>query len=132
MTFTRWQVIYWLQVGMVGFGLALSLLFVPDIKKVHTNGQDQDNIVKTENRGSLSKFRILAKFNPRGIFRLLMYPNILFAVGYSTSRLSRRPLSYKDFVIGFDLWLSILLSICASHLSPLHNQSTFPPHDPSC
>ena len=80
-TFTRWQVIYWLQVGMVGFGLALSLLFVPDIKKVHASGQDQYNTVKTENGGSLSKLRILAKFNPRGIFRLLMYPNILFAVG---------------------------------------------------
>ena len=86
-TFTKWQVIYWLQVGMVGFGLALSLFFVPDIKKVHENGQDKDNIVKKDNRGSLSKLRILAKFNPRGIFRLLMYPNILFAVGYSTSKL---------------------------------------------
>jgi hypothetical protein len=80
-TFAKWRVIYWVQVGMVGFGLALSLLFIPDIKKASENGQDEDNIVEIDNRRSLSTPEILAKFDPRGIFRLLMYPNILFAVG---------------------------------------------------
>ncbi|OBU00378.1 hypothetical protein VE01_01648 [Pseudogymnoascus verrucosus] len=78
-TFTKWRVIYWVQVGMVGFGLALSFLFIPDIKKANENGQDEDNNIEIDNRRSLSTPEILAKFDPRGIFRLLMYPNILFA-----------------------------------------------------
>ncbi|KAL5354401.1 hypothetical protein ACLOAV_000490 [Pseudogymnoascus australis] len=78
-TFTRWRVIYWVQVAMVGFGLALSLLFVPDIKKTNENGQDEVNIVEKDNRGSLSTLEILAKFNPSGIFRPIMHLNIFFA-----------------------------------------------------
>ncbi|KFY95663.1 hypothetical protein V500_02698 [Pseudogymnoascus sp. VKM F-4518 (FW-2643)] len=78
-TFTNWRVIYWVQVGMVGFGLALSLLFVPDIKKTNENGQDEVSIVEKDNKVSLSAFEILAKFNPSGILRPFMYTNILFA-----------------------------------------------------
>lgn len=132
MTFANWRVIYWAQVGMVGFGLALSLLFVPDIKKTNENGQDEVSIVEKDNRGSLSTFEILAKFNPSGIFRPFMYTNILFAVGLLHFKTITMPLFLQISVIGFDLWLSGLLSICASYLSPLYNQSTVSPHDTSC
>ncbi|OBT65809.1 hypothetical protein VE03_03331 [Pseudogymnoascus sp. 23342-1-I1] len=114
-TFTKWRVIYWVQVGMVGFGLALSLLFVPNIKATTENGQDEVNIVEKDNSGSLSMLEILAKFNPSGIFRPIMHTNILFA----------------NSSIGFNLWFAGLLSIFASYLGPLYNQSTFSPHDTS-
>ncbi|OGM46263.1 MFS transporter [Aspergillus bombycis] len=32
-TFSSWRNIYWLQVGMTGFGLVLSIIFVPEIKQ---------------------------------------------------------------------------------------------------
>jgi len=94
-TFTKWQVIYWLQVGMVGFGLALSLFFVPDSKRSMQTGKTKIISSKWTIEDHYSKFRILAKFNPRGIFRLLIYRTSFLLVGYSTSKLSRRPLSYK-------------------------------------
>jgi hypothetical protein len=131
-TFTNWRVIYWVQVGMVGFGLALSLLFVPDIEKVNENEQDEDNIVEIDNKRLLSTPEILSKFDPRGIFRPFMCPNILFAVGLLHFKTIMMHLILYRSAIGFDLWFSGLLSICASYLSPHHNQSTFSPHDTSC
>lgn len=124
--------IYWVQVAMVGFGLALSLLFVPDIKKTNENGQDEVNIVEKDNRGSLSTLEILAKFNPSGIFRPIMHLNIFFAVCLLHFKTITMPLILQRPVIGFDLWFSGLLSICASYLGRHHNQSTFSPHDTSC
>ena len=116
---------------MVGFGLALSLLFVPDIKKTNENGQDKVSIVEKDNKVSLSAFEILAKFNPSGILRPSMYTNILFAVGLFHFKTITMPLFLQIPVIGFDLWLSGLLSIRSSYLSPLYNQSTISPHNTS-
>lgn len=117
---------------MVGFGLALSLLFVPDIKKTDENGQHEVNIIERNNMGSLSALEILSKFNPSGIFRPLMYSNVLFAVGMPYFETVIVPLILQEPFTGFDLWLSGLLSVCASYLSPLYNQPSFSPHDTSC
>lgn len=117
---------------MVGFGLALSLLFVPDIQKTDENGQHEVNIVARDNKGSLSALEILAKFNPSGIFRPLMYSNILFAVGMPYFETVIMSLILQEPFTGFDLWLSSLLSVCASYLSPLYNQPPFSPNDTSC
>lgn len=106
---------------MVGFGLALSLLFVPDIKKTDEKGQHEVNIVEEDNRRSLSALEILAKFNPSGIFRPLMYSNVLFAVGIFYFKTIIMSLILQEPATGFDLWLSGLLSVCASYLSPLYN-----------
>ncbi|KAL4987645.1 major facilitator superfamily domain-containing protein [Aspergillus falconensis] len=56
-TFTRWRYIYWLQTAMVGFGLILSLVFVPEITLRYA----------------------LEIFNPVRIFRLWLYPNVFFS-----------------------------------------------------
>ncbi|OJJ30637.1 hypothetical protein ASPWEDRAFT_121132 [Aspergillus wentii DTO 134E9] len=68
-TFSQWRIIYWLQVAMAGFGLALSLIFVPDIE------QKEKQKVEVK-RTPLS---ILSMFNPIRIIKLWVYPNIFLA-----------------------------------------------------
>lgn len=66
-TFYSWRVIMWLQAGLVGAGLVMSLVFLP-------RGGGDDKIAY----GSYQA--VFASFNPYGIVKLLKYPNILFAV----------------------------------------------------
>ncbi|KAF7595111.1 hypothetical protein BBP40_007315 [Aspergillus hancockii] len=70
-TFSSWRNIYWLQVGMTGFGLALAIIFVPEIK--------QESKVSPEDKGKTTVLSALRLFNPLRIFRQWIYPNIFFS-----------------------------------------------------
>ncbi|KAL4917520.1 major facilitator superfamily domain-containing protein [Aspergillus aurantiobrunneus] len=74
-TFASWRYIYWLQTGMAGFGLVLSLIFVPEIQKEEEGaGAEIDKEKKKITPGY-----VLRVFNPVRVFRLWLYPNIFFA-----------------------------------------------------
>ncbi|PLB50373.1 putative MFS transporter [Aspergillus steynii IBT 23096] len=79
-TFASWRNIYWLQVAMTGFGLILSLLFVPELKSQgkaeSTTDEKTDQEPEKPKHSALSVIRM---FNPIHIVRLLIYPNILLA-----------------------------------------------------
>lgn len=68
-TFGGWRDIFWIQAGMAGLGLILSVLFVPSI-------QQSD---RKCGKAAFS-FRGLALFNPIPAITVLKYPNILLAV----------------------------------------------------
>ncbi|KAE8354636.1 major facilitator superfamily domain-containing protein [Aspergillus coremiiformis] len=70
-TFSSWRNIYWLQVGMTGFGLALAILFVPEFK--------DESKEHPEDEEKMTVFSALRLFNPLRIFRQWVYPNILFS-----------------------------------------------------
>ncbi|KAJ6008071.1 hypothetical protein N7540_012047 [Penicillium herquei] len=63
-TFSHWRVIYWLQFGMTALGLALSLLFVPNLE------------TKKENKPARTISFVLSMFNPLRIFGPFIYPNV--------------------------------------------------------
>ena len=70
-TFTAWRIIFWLQVGMAGAGLICAVVFLPKFRDQNSgNGR----------RVRHSPLAILSMFNPMNIFKLLLYPNVLFAV----------------------------------------------------
>ncbi|KAF4258520.1 hypothetical protein KXW98_006395 [Aspergillus fumigatus] len=69
-TFAHWRVIFWVQVGMAGLGLVLSLFFVPEVKKREAEGEGEG----VPRRSSLRE--VLAMFNPVRIFRQWLYPNV--------------------------------------------------------
>ncbi|KUL84146.1 hypothetical protein ZTR_07216 [Talaromyces verruculosus] len=71
-TFSHWRNIYWLQVAMSGFGLILSLIVIPRIKR-------EVEVVQVASKQKISFFDALQKFNPVGVFRQLLRPNILLA-----------------------------------------------------
>ncbi|PYH88596.1 MFS general substrate transporter [Aspergillus ellipticus CBS 707.79] len=81
-TFASWRNIYWVQVAMTGFGLIMSLLFVPEIPsadaKTTTTTTDPASEKPTHPRITLHD--ILSAFNPVRVFRLWVYPNIFLAV----------------------------------------------------
>ncbi|KAJ5432335.1 uncharacterized protein N7458_011491 [Penicillium daleae] len=66
-TFAQWRIIYWLQFGMTALGLALSLLFVPNIQK------KQQSLSATQ---PVNLSLVLQMFNPLRIFRPFIYPNV--------------------------------------------------------
>lgn len=70
-TFAQWRIIYWLQFGMTALGLALSLLFVPNIQK-------KQQSLPTGEPVNLSL--VLRMFNPLRIFRPFIYPNVFLCV----------------------------------------------------
>ncbi|KAL5048456.1 major facilitator superfamily domain-containing protein [Aspergillus fruticulosus] len=74
-TFTRWRYIYWLQTAMVGFGLILSLVFVPEVQQKISSA----NTAKEKGRGKITLRYALEIFNPVRIFRLWLYPNVFFS-----------------------------------------------------
>ncbi|KAJ5160692.1 uncharacterized protein N7482_007696 [Penicillium canariense] len=69
-TFAHWRIIYWLQLGMVSLGLALSLLFVPSIQRT---GQ------AVAPRQPINLSLVLHMFNPLRIFRPFIYPNVFLS-----------------------------------------------------
>ncbi|KAE8144690.1 major facilitator superfamily domain-containing protein [Aspergillus avenaceus] len=73
-TFSNWRNIYWLQVGMTGFGLALAVIFVPEIKSAD---KGEVEIEKPDQNKLWSSLRL---FNPLRIFRQWVYPNIFLSV----------------------------------------------------
>ncbi|EED14213.1 MFS transporter, putative [Talaromyces stipitatus ATCC 10500] len=71
-TFSHWRDIYWLQAAMSGFGLVLSIIVIPSIKR-------EVEVVHVAGAQKLSLYKTLQKFNPLGVFRQLLSPNILLA-----------------------------------------------------
>lgn len=61
---------------MSGFGLVLSLIVIPSIKR-------EVEVVQVAGKQKLSFFKALQKFNPLGVFRQLFQLNILLAVSIS-------------------------------------------------
>jgi hypothetical protein len=62
---------------MVGLGLVLSLLFVPDI---HQKDKLAEVFLEKRKNWKLSTLGVLSRFNPSRIFWPLIYPNVLFSV----------------------------------------------------
>lgn len=58
---------------MSGFGLVLSLIVIPSIKR-------EVEVVQHAAKQKLSFFEALQKFNPLGVFRQLLQPKVLLAV----------------------------------------------------
>lgn len=69
MTYCSWRVVFWVQTGMVGLGLALSLLFVPTINQPS---------------GVLSKPSIRLWMRSQAdmmhMFTKMLYPNVFLSV----------------------------------------------------
>ncbi|KAL6233683.1 major facilitator superfamily domain-containing protein [Aspergillus navahoensis] len=74
-TFTSWRYIYWLQTAMAGFGLVLSLIFVPEVQQEVSSS----NTAKKMARGKITLRYALKVFNPARVFRLWLYPNLFFS-----------------------------------------------------
>ncbi|KAG9555725.1 MFS general substrate transporter, partial [Aureobasidium melanogenum] len=67
-TFASWRIIFWVQTGMVGLGLMLSLFFVPSIAQPH-QATDRPSF-KLWGKSQVEMLKI---------FTLLIYPNVFFA-----------------------------------------------------
>ena len=68
-TFASWRIIFWVQTGMVGLGLVLSLLFVPSIAQPHQITEKPS--LKLWGKSQVEMLKV---------FTLLIYPNVFFAV----------------------------------------------------
>lgn len=68
-TYCSWRVVFWVQTGMVGLGLALSLLFVPTIN---------------QSGGALSKpsmrLWMRSQVDMMNMFTKMLYPNVFLSV----------------------------------------------------
>nr|AAD34564.1 unknown [Aspergillus terreus] len=71
-TFTSWRVIFWLQLGMSGLGLVLSLLFFP---KIEGTSEKVSTAFKPTTLVS-----IISKFSPTDVLKQWVYPNVFLAV----------------------------------------------------
>ncbi|PWY82172.1 synaptic vesicle transporter [Aspergillus heteromorphus CBS 117.55] len=101
-TFSSWRNIYWVQVAMSGFGLVMSLLFVPEIPSADAKAAETDTDADTDGethadadadadldlsekpttkkqKQKVSCRELLSAFNPVRVFRLWVYPNIFLA-----------------------------------------------------
>ncbi|KAI1486759.1 synaptic vesicle transporter [Biscogniauxia mediterranea] len=66
-TFSHWQSILWLQTAMIGVGMILSVIFLPDIRT------EQD----THTHGFKQKFvAFLKDTNPSKVFQVMFLPNV--------------------------------------------------------
>ena len=78
-TFASWRIIFWVQTGMAGLGLALSLLFVSSSvkdppKMIYRRKKDDEKL----NWGFYRM--VLNMFNPLRIIRKFVYPNVFLTV----------------------------------------------------
>lgn len=71
-TFTSWRVIFWLQLGMSGLGLLLSLLFFP---KIEGTSEKVSTAFKPT-----TLVTIISKFSPTDVLKQWVYPNVFLAV----------------------------------------------------
>ncbi|KAL4998182.1 major facilitator superfamily domain-containing protein [Aspergillus recurvatus] len=74
-TFASWRYIYWLQTAMAGFGLVMSLIFVPEVQQEISSS----NTAKNKERGKITLRYALEVFNPVRVFSLWLYPNLFFS-----------------------------------------------------
>ncbi|PYH32978.1 putative MFS transporter [Aspergillus neoniger CBS 115656] len=65
-TFASWRIIFWVQVAMTGFGLILSLIFVPEIPSADAKIITTATATSTTTPPTMKEntLRILAAFNP--------------------------------------------------------------------
>jgi hypothetical protein len=68
-TFANWRSVLWLQAGMIGTGLVLSIFFIPAAAR--DSGGTKLNLKGVE---------ALSQFNPLPVFQVMTYPNILLTV----------------------------------------------------
>ncbi|KAL4958019.1 major facilitator superfamily domain-containing protein [Aspergillus filifer] len=71
-TFASWRYIYWLQTAMAGFGLILSLIFVPEV-------QQEVSPTEPKPKKKVTIGYALRIFNPIRVFRMWLYPNIFLS-----------------------------------------------------
>ncbi|KAL4799990.1 major facilitator superfamily domain-containing protein [Aspergillus venezuelensis] len=74
-TFASWRYIYWLQTAMAGFGLILSLIFVPEVQQEVSPSIDTEKPAKKK----ITVRYALRIFNPIRVFRMWLYPNIFLS-----------------------------------------------------
>ncbi|KAL4806407.1 major facilitator superfamily domain-containing protein [Aspergillus unguis] len=72
-TFASWRYIYWLQTAMAGFGLVLSLIFVPEVQQEAGLG------IEEKEKKKITLRYALRVFNPMRVFRLWLYPNVFLS-----------------------------------------------------
>ena len=108
--FTRWRIIYWLQVGLAGLSLILSSFFIPNEKGKGRTFQ-----------GSSSR---LAALNPINLLEPLVYPNIVITVSHGLLLFDKHQPSrystalYRSRMLHVAFWYSSnLLSSHLSHIS---------------
>jgi predicted MFS family arabinose efflux permease len=75
-TFSSWRNIYWLQTAMAGLGLVLSLIFVPEVQQDISSSMTE----RQKEKEKITLRYALKVFNPIRVFRLWLYPNVLFSV----------------------------------------------------
>jgi hypothetical protein len=110
---------------MTGFGLALAIIFVPEIKQ-----ESKEDPADKEKMTFLSALRL---FNPLRIFRQWVYPNIFFSVSSRTTPKTRYYILQKaNKQKGFDLRPPSNIPILSSNIRPLNLQPKVPPHNSPC
>ncbi|KAL4754488.1 hypothetical protein BDW72DRAFT_128058 [Aspergillus terricola var. indicus] len=78
-TFASWRNIYWLQTAMAGLGLILSLIFVPEVQQDISSSKTEKEKGKGKAKGKITLRYALKVFSPNRVFRLWLYPNVLFS-----------------------------------------------------
>lgn len=104
---------------MSGFGLALSLIVIPSIKR-------EVEVVQVAGKQKLSFFEALQKFNPLGVFRQVLRPNILLAVSLPLPKHWCTKLTNE----GCNMRLSSSHPIRHPHLNPPRHKPQIQPHHP--
>ncbi|KAL4980864.1 major facilitator superfamily domain-containing protein [Aspergillus desertorum] len=111
-TFASWRYIYWLQTAMAGFGLVLSLIFVPEVQQEISSSDTE----KEQEERKITLRYALEVSNPVRVFRLWLYPNVLFSVLSdlrSPSNIPLRPLSSVRIIFNprFDLTTALVAGL---------------------
>ncbi|THY60171.1 MFS general substrate transporter [Aureobasidium pullulans] len=98
-TFASWRIIFWVQTGMVGLGLVLSLLFVPSIAQPHQITEKPS--LKLWGKSQVEMLKV---------FTLLIYPNVFFA--------KSEPMTdeAQDLACGLLAWTQYSLLAAPRHL----------------
>lgn len=107
MTYKSWRVILWLQAAMCGCGLIMSLIFIP-----YSRTLDAPTFRET------SVSQMIGHFNPSHIFKLMIYPNVLFTVSPTHSP-KNAPLTVRlpqDLACGLLSWSQYTLLSAPRHI----------------
>ncbi|KAE8346387.1 hypothetical protein BDV24DRAFT_147566 [Aspergillus arachidicola] len=101
-SFTRWRIIYWLQVGLAGLSLILSSLFIP-------NEKGKSKTV----HGSSSR---LAALNPINFLKPLVYPNIVITASEISPEIQQSLTSKQDIACGFLVFFQFIVLTSIPHI----------------
>ncbi|GKZ20535.1 hypothetical protein AbraIFM66951_005860 [Aspergillus brasiliensis] len=72
-TFSHWRDIYWLQVAMAGFGSALSIFAIPNIKS------EVRQLYEERKETHITLHSVLRAFNPTKVFKLYLLPQVFLS-----------------------------------------------------